>query len=259
MIVSFWSPFQGKGAVTTTTVLTAFTHFKEHDKDSNLITTICKDDSLKDMFEGRVDFTLTGGIDGIEQLLLATKLTPELFRAEAAVLSRNRIELLPWKKNTSDVNLLDHIYPYLSSMEEYNTVYFDLGGGSRDILRNKIFQKSSAIVVCIPQSTKDIHEVKKEIQSLKKECDKVLVVVTEYDSTCKLNIKSMGNSLGLSKNEIFYVPYINFIRDDSMSGDFTKVITRLESTPPKFIKEPIHRLKGELSRLIGVLFKRGAA
>lgn len=258
MIIPFWSPLKGKGCVTSTTILSALVTLKKMEREHNLITTTCADSAMISYFEERLDFQETSGMNGVEQLLNASKLDDVKLMSETTTLSKERLDVLPWTIATNESLITRDVFTYLNAMKGYSSVFMDLGGGKLRSLTTNIIDLSKFVIICIPQESKDLIYIRDQVRLLTTKGIKVYGVITPFDVDAKLTLKSIASSVGINKDDVFYIPYIHEIKDDFNSADASRVLARIElSSQKKYSMKLIDRLYEQLSKLVDRVYNGG--
>ena len=248
-IVTFWS--NGKEETAKTLSIAAIaTHMAiEHNYKILIVSTIFNDTTLetcywepkneeliKQIAGNKKD--ISSGIDGLVQLSLSNKLTPEnITNYTRLVFPGNRLEVLSGSKAESyeEYEKIRQTYKEViqAANQFYDFVFVDLNKGLDNDYIQGILETSDLVVVNLTQRLKlirEFEEIREKNEIFKK--DNVMVLVGRYDKFSKYNAKNIARTLGY-KGEVSVIPYSTLFFEacnEGKAADFFLRYRKLSAT-----------------------------
>ena len=222
-IITFWSNGKEETAKTMSIAAIATNMAIENNYKILIVSTVFNDNTLetcywepknedliKQIAGNKKD--ISSGIDGLVQLSLSNKLTPEaITNYTRLVFPNNRLEVLSGSKaeNYKEYEKIRQTYCEViqAANQFYDFVFVDLNKGLDNDYIKGILEMSDLIVVTLTQRLKlirDFEEIRKENELFQK--DNVMILVGRYDKFSKYNAKNIARTLGY-KGEASVIPY----------------------------------------------------
>lgn len=247
-IITFWSNSMRETAKTSSMAAIATHMAVEHNFKIIMISTIYKDNTLEDFYwnkkedsvlseiaEGKRD--IASGVDGIVQLTISNKLTPQNITNYAQlVFPENRLELIIGSQSDDFQNVAREKNIFKDIIENanqyYDYVFVDLDKGLERYHVREILDISDLIIVNTTQKLtmiRDLEKIKKENEFLNK--DNVFVLLGRYDKFSKYNSKNVARTLGY-KNQTLAVPYNTLFFEACGEGKVADYFLRYRKLKP---------------------------
>lgn len=279
-LITFWSPMHGQCANTANTAAASSIIGLEYDIRTLVSQTQFTGSNLESVFirskEKRLgsmyDFSDTG-IDALERLHRARRLTPENVKNNSIVLERDRLDLLMGTQKPLSV---EEMYQNMNLVIEdivqvakdyYHAILVDLHSGFRNSLTNSLLRSSDLIVVSLCQNIDILtnyftnsgwpdwfHEKKK------------LVIIGQYDPNSKYKVANIKRHFHV-KEPIYTVPYcsqfMDAFNDKDILGWFRKNQNIGKTHQNYFFLQEVRKLAKAILDEIGIntqlkLIERGA-
>ncbi|WP_061311254.1 hypothetical protein [Clostridium botulinum] len=262
--VAFWSPFHGQTGTTSNAISTAINIALNY-KEKVLLTHMqYLKSSMESCFQKYDEGDLTKfddvGIDSLERLVKAGKLSSEDFSNYTKVLVPNRLDILTGstklKKELFD-NIYDSIIDIFDCANEcYDLIFVDVNSGNRDKITEKVLEQSDIIVINLNQNEK----ILKSFFSKKDWLDvfdrkKLIVNLGRYDPASKCSAKYIKNNYGW-KDEIYTVPYLIPFMDSCNNHEVLKFFYGNNNTQKNdythFFMSEVNRLSQRLLEMANI-------
>lgn len=241
-IIAFWSNEMKETAKTLSMSAIATHMAMYHNYKILMISTIRNDDTLETCFwephkdQPLKDITgnkkdITSGIDGLVNLAVSHKLTPEsVSNYTKLVFPGNRLEILLGSTDEDHAIYEEVRETYKEVIETanqyYDYVFVDLNKGLKEGYIKNILEVSDLIVVCLKQGLKYINDFKiarNENEFLQK--DNILILSGNNDQDSKYNEKNIARALGY-KQDIALIPHNTLFFEECTEGKIVDYFLR---------------------------------
>ncbi|MCY9763226.1 hypothetical protein M5X06_22115 [Paenibacillus alvei] len=276
--VSFWSPISGQCSNTANAAVVASIIGLEYDIRTLLSQTKFSNSTLEQLFlkskEKKIgalyDYSDTG-IDAMERLIRANRLTPESIKNNSIPLEKDRLDLL-LGTSKPDFELYENLHHVVNALfqaasEYYQTIILDLQSGSNNILTKELLRTSEVIIVSLTQNIDVLEQffVHKDLPNEMRN-KKVMAVISQYDQNSKYKLSNIKRHFKVDI-PIYTIPYCTDFKDAFNDKDVLGWVRRNRNINKKhanyyFLSEVRRLAKGILDEL-GVntqlkLIERGA-
>lgn len=230
MHVAFWSNFHGRGT-TSNCIATALNFSLNYNARSLIMHTQYIRSTLESAFysdnalgeENILKFSDTG-IDSLERLIKAGKLTAEDFSSYCNNIVEKRLDILTGSKKTSREIYSSAIGDTISNLLKsanayYDAVFVDINSGMEDKITQKVIKEADILIVNLEQNEYMIKDFFENYYP-KFRNKKMLLVISKYDDKSKCSKKYINFNYDYT-DDIFAVPYsVNFL--DAMNDHSVK-------------------------------------
>ena len=245
-IVTFWN--NGKEQTGKTLSLAAIcTHLAiEHNYRILVISTGFKDENLDNcfweqkklkknlgLFGPNNSIAMDEGVSGLIKVMRSNKLSPDIITNYTKTVFRDRLEILPaFKGSSNEYNEIRKYYPDIINLANsyYDLVFVDLDKEIQDDIADTIMVNSNLIITSLSQrltsinTFAEIREVKPILKS-----KKTLLLIGRYDKYSKYNIKNISRYLG-EKNKVSTIPYNTLFFEACEEAKVPDLFLRLRKT-----------------------------
>lgn len=235
VIVTFWNDNTGKIGQTHSAIAIASYMGTEHNYKTLLMTTRYDDQiALKAFgYEGtaktvglvtgnKQSMDLESGLEGMEKLVLAKRLSPDMVPNYTKIIYKNRLEVVtaPKKRDDLDFNRLYNSCKdiLMSARQHYDIVFVDLNNGLENETTKEILKMSNIIILNMeqkPSEMQKIYELKQNKELF--DAKKIMYLINNYDRKSKYSSKNISREMG-EKKEIMTVPYANLFAEAVQEG-----------------------------------------
>ncbi len=230
-VVSFWSSANTSQLCSTATVTAVSMMLPIKSRYQTLVMqTHYSDMSLETSFfnsekKGRID-TANTGVDGLNSLIRANKLTPESIVDYATPILKGKLELLygTFKNDIDSYNRILETMPIIVDYANqfYDVVLVDLNKGYDSSEINEILKKSDVIVYGMSQNMEILKKLFKDMDTLKILQEKTIIpVLGRYDRFSTYNAKNIARKFNYKK-PIYTIPYNTQFFDSCNNGTADK-------------------------------------
>lgn len=235
VIVTFWNDNTGKIGQTHSAMAIASYMGTEHNYKTLLMTTRYDDQiALKAFgYEGtaktvglvtgnKQSMDLESGLEGMEKLVLAKRLSPDMVPNYTKIIYKNRLEVVtaPKKRDDLDFNRLYNSCKdiLMIARQHYDIVFVDLNNGLENETTKEILKMSNIIILNMeqkPSEMQKIYELKQNKELF--DAKKIMYLINNYDRKSKYSSKNISREMG-EKKEIMTVPYANLFVEAVQEG-----------------------------------------
>ncbi|MCI8392894.1 MAG: hypothetical protein HFJ24_02890 [Clostridia bacterium] len=235
VIVTFWNDNTGKIGQTHSAMAIASYMGTEHNYKTLLMTTRYDDQiALKAFgYEGtaktvglvtgnKQSMDLESGLEGMEKLVLAKRLSPDMVPNYTKIIYKNRLEVVtaPKKRDDLDFNRLYNSCKdiLMIARQHYDIVFVDLNNGLENETTKEILKMSNIIILNMeqkPSEMQKIYELKQNKELF--DAKKIMYLINNYDRKSKYSSKNISREMG-EKKEIMTVPYANLFAEAVQEG-----------------------------------------
>ena len=235
VIVTFWNDNTGKIGQTHSAMAIASYMGTEHNYKTLLMTTRYDDQiALKAFgYEGtaktvglvtgnKQSMDLESGLEGMEKLVLAKRLSPDMVPNYTKIIYKNRLEVVtaPKKRDDLDFNRLYNSCKDILMIERqhYDILFVDLNNGLENETTKEILKMSNIIILNMeqkPSEMQKIYELKQNKELF--DAKKIMYLINNYDRKSKYSSKNISREMG-EKKEIMTVPYANLFVEAVQEG-----------------------------------------
>ncbi len=235
VIVTFWNDNTGKIGQTHSAIAIASYMGTEHNYKTLLMTTRYDDQiALKAFgYEGtaktvglvtgnKQSMDLESGLEGMEKLVLAKRLSPDMVPNYTKIIYKNRLEVVtaPKKRDDLDFNRLYNSCKdiLMIARQHYDIVFVDLNNGLENETTKEILKMSNIIILNMeqkPSEMQKIYELKQNKELF--DAKKIMYLINNYDRKSKYSSKNISREMG-EKKEIMTVPYANLFAEAVQEG-----------------------------------------
>ena len=235
VIVTFWNDNTGKIGQTHSAMAIASYMGTEHNYKTLLMTTRYDDQiALKAFgYEGaaktvglvtgnKQSMDLESGLEGMEKLVLAKRLSPDMVPNYTKIIYKNRLEVVtaPKKRDDLDFNRLYNSCKdiLMIARQHYDIVFVDLNNGLENETTKEILKMPNIIILNMeqkPSEMQKIYELKQNKELF--DAKKIMYLINNYDRKSKYSSKNISREMG-EKKEIMTVPYANLFAEAVQEG-----------------------------------------
>lgn len=244
-IITFWNDNTGKIGQTYSTIGIGTLMGIENNYKTLLFSTKYGDQTLmkaygtgerakaiKMLTTSNTSLDLETGIEGMEKLIAANRLTPDVVPNYTKVILKDRLEILsaPKKKAGLDYSKIYKTCEDILNIANkyYDIIFVDLNNGIAELTTKEILAMSDIIIINIEQKLSEIEKISailKDRELFKPE--KIMVLMNNYDRKSKYTAKNMARELGRVKN-ILTVPYSNLFAEAIQEGRIAELFLNLK-------------------------------
>ncbi len=233
-IITLWNDNTGKiGQTYSAIALSAFMAI-EHNYKILLMSTKYNDKVTRQAFtpENKSNFAsifgkknsigLESGLEGMNKLVAANRLTPNSIPDYTRIIYKNRLEIVSAPQEKEDVDydkLYANCWDILTvARRHYDVIILDLNNGLENRTTKEILQISDIIILNIEQKLSEL----KKLMEIKEDKElfppnKILTLINNYDRRSKYSSKNITREIG-EKKEILTVPYCNLFSEAVQEG-----------------------------------------
>ena len=165
---------------------------------------------------------LESGLEGMEKLVLAKRLSPDMVPNYTKIIYKNRLEVVtaPKKRDDLDFNRLYNSCKdiLMIARQHYDIVFVDLNNGLENETTKEILKMSNIIILNMeqkPSEMQKIYELKQNKELF--DAKKIMYLINNYDRKSKYSSKNISREMG-EKKEIMTVPYANLFAEAVQEG-----------------------------------------
>ncbi len=164
----------------------------------------------------------TSGIVGLDRMLRANKLTPDIITDYAKIVLTNRLEiLLGVEKDQEQYDQIKQKYAQIITMagKYYDMVIVDLDKKLGSKVTMEILNASDVVITLVSQRAKDIENIQKMIKTGPALNERnTIMAIGKYMDLSKYNAKNITRNLLRRKELINTIPYNNLFFESSQEG-----------------------------------------
>lgn len=253
-IVAFWSNSNKPTGQTMAAVAMSTLMGIEHNYKVLLLTTIKDDNSLEQCFgmqskgssslfkqvTGGSPVTLDSGIEGLTQMALSSRLTPDMITNYTKIVLKNRLEVVYGYKSRisseEDAQMIRKIDDKFKTIIHhatgyYDMIFIDLEKGFKSEMTNEILKIADVVVVNAEQKLDMINKVAELNKTNPDIAKKMILNIGRFDRFSKYNIKNISRYTGMKKN-ITGIPYNTLFFEASGDGNVADLFLRIRTSDP---------------------------
>lgn len=250
-IIAFWSDsLKPTGQTMSAVAMSTFMGI-EHNYKVLLLTTIQDDNSLELCFgqqskgrsslfkkiTGTSPVTLDSGIEGLIQMALSSRLTPEMITNYTKIILKNRLEVIYGYKSRhteEDTQMVAKINEKFKTIIHhatgyYDMIFIDLAKGTDSEMTRDILKIADVVVVNVEQKLDMINGINEISKSNPELANKMVVNIGRFDRFSKYNVKNISRYTGL-KNNISAVPYNTLFFEAASEGSVADLFLKIRTT-----------------------------
>lgn len=252
-IVAFWSNSSKPTGQTMSAVAMATIMGIEHNYKVLLLTNKPNDNSLELCFgvqsKGSSSLfkhgtagspvTLDSGIEGLTQMALSSRLTPDMITNYTKIVLKNRLEVIYGYKNrntTEDELMIRKIEDKFKAILHqatgyYDMIFIDLEKGMDSELTKEILNIANVVVINTEQKLNMIDGITELNKTNPELTKKMILNIGRFDRFSKYNVKNISRYTGIKKN-ISAIPYNTLFFEASGEGTVADLLLRIRTSDP---------------------------
>lgn len=203
MIVTFWSPFKGKAAVTSSVVSIASLMAIENSTKVLMIDAQGEGDLESYFSEIRPNVDRSEGLSNVHTLMNTGKLNPTTLEDRATFILEGKLDYLRTTGVRESV-MEEALVPAMKvAIQKYKMVFVDI---TRSEIPQHILEATDLLVLCLPQN---LHLIKAKSKYLGKvtEGRNTLLLIGNYEDGAAITKRKLATAINTSVKNIMAVPH----------------------------------------------------
>ncbi len=198
------------------------------------------------------------GMEDIDRMVRANRLTPEVMQNYTRVALKGRLELLNGYKGTEEQYIdIQRNYAQIITLasKAYDNVIVDLDKTLNKQVKTQVLNVSDIVVALTSQKFSNVKELVEKIENNDTfRSDNTIFAIGKYNDRTKYNIKNISRSLLKKTETINTIPYNSLIFEATQEGKVIDVFWKFLNLKIKdentFFIDELKRLKEEVDKKI---------